>query len=259
MNKRFLVILLPLLLASCDLTSGSSQQQSSGNSEQTSQTETEGEKQEQENQQEHQEEQHQEEHHEEQHQEEHHEEQTGGDEGNTEEKQGISLDEWHNYYFHDGHYFCYDPDWDFYYGTTYEPISSCKYENPNEDLDYSGIKFYDKKQYLVSPTFNCYPKIEMRITFWFSSKTTSDYKATENEPQFKIEEYNSSNKLINTDKIEIARSNVPHDNTAYVKKIYITQNAMTHFHIRFNNFVPNGGSGYMPVICEIGLKGWPRV
>lgn len=171
----------------------------------------------------------------------------------------ISLDEWQHYEFHDGHKPAWNDDWDFYFGDTYKPVSSCFYECPNEDLDYSGIKFSDKKQYLVSPNFVSYPKVEVRFQFWLSGKSSSKYKATANEPQFKIQEYDSSNNLINTENFELSKRDVHNDNTPTEKTFYILQNQMTHFAFRFNNFIPNGDTGYMPVLCKISLKGWPRV
>ncbi len=67
---------------------------------------------------------------------------SGENEGNTEENTGISLDEWREYEFHEGHEPAYHEDWDFYYGTTYEPMSNCLWENPNEKVDYNGIEFF---------------------------------------------------------------------------------------------------------------------
>ncbi len=181
---------------------------------------------------------------------------TGENEGNTQENTGISLDEWKEYEFHDGHEPAYHEDWDFYYGTTFEPFSNCLWENPNEDVDYSGIEFFDKKQYMESPIFVSYPKVEVRFEFWFSSHQSTKYKATSGEPQFKIDEYNSANTLINTDSIEIQKSDVPKNNTALKKTLYIKQGTMTHFNIKFNNFIPNNDSGYTAILCKISLKGW---
>lgn len=250
MKKSILLALLPLILASCTTTkpqeennstftptpqqtetgeggnSGSTEQQQGGNNQET---------------------------------------QTGGQEQsetgtntNVEHPTNtqISLDEWKNYAFHDGHEPCWNDEWDFYYGTTHNPISGCFFENPNEKVDYSGIDFSDKKQYLMSPNFESYLKVEVKFTFWFSSHTSSRYKAEKNQPQFKIEEYNSSNKLINTDVLEIEKSDIPNNNTAKEIKIYIRQSSMTHFDLRFNNFIANGDSGYTAELCDVALKGW---
>mgnify|MGYP003301220440 CR=1 FL=1 len=181
---------------------------------------------------------------------------TEGGGGQQEETNGISLDEWREYEFHDGHEPVYHEDWDFYYGTTFEPMSNCLWKNPNEKVDYSGIEFFDKKQYMESPIFKSYVKLEVRFQFWFSSHQSTKYKATKNEPQFKIEEYNSKNVLINTDPINIEKSDIPKNNTALERKIYIHQNTMTHFNLRFNNFIENGDSGYTAILCKISLKGW---
>lgn len=194
-----------------------------------------------------------------QHEDEEEEENTGENEENHQQNSNISLDEWQEYEFHNGHKPAWNDDWDFYYGDTYKPLNSCFFECPNENLDYSGIKFFDKKEYLISPNFNSYPKVEVRFQFWMSAKTGSKYKAVANEPQFKIEEFDSTNKLINTDNLFIEKSDVHNNNTPTEKKLYITQNKMSSFIVRFNNFVPNGDSGYMPVLCKISLKGWQYV
>ena len=185
----------------------------------------------------------------------HENEYTGENEENHQQNSNILLDEWKDYEFHDGHKPAWNDEWDFYYGDTYKPLNSCFYECPNEALDYSGIKFYDKKEYLVSPNFSSCPKVEVKFQFWMSAKTGSKYKAVANEPQFKIEEFDSTNRLINTDNLFIEKSDVHTDNTPTEIKLDITQSKMTSFIVRFNNFVPNGSSGYMPVLCKISLKG----
>lgn len=180
---------------------------------------------------------------------------TGENEGNTQENTGISLDEWKEYEFHNGHKPAYNSDWIFDYGGSINP-RGCLWENPNEAVDYSGIEFSDKKQFLSSPTFNTYPKVEMRFQFWFSAHNKG--KFTNGEPTFKIEEYSETEKLLNTDIIDIKRSNIPNNNTALEKRIYVTQNSMTHFKLQFNNRIANGSGDYTPILCKISLKGWPK-
>lgn len=180
---------------------------------------------------------------------------TGENEGNTQENAGISLDEWKEYEFHNGHKPAYNSDWIFDYGGSINP-RGCLWENPNEAVDYSGIEFSDKKQFLSSPTFNTYPKVEMRFQFWFSAHNKG--KFTNGEPTFKIEEYSETEKLLNTDIIDIKRSDIPNNNTALEKRIYVTQSSMTHFKLQFNNRIANGSGDYTPILCKISLKGWPK-
>ena len=179
------------------------------------------------------------------------------EEEDDEDEQGLNLDEWQNWTFSDGNKPQYSEDWDFYYGTSFEP-SGCLWENPKVE-EYNGIEFFDKKQYLESPVFKSYPKVEVRFEFWFSSHQSNKYKATDNEPQFKIEEYDSKENSVGVDTIEIAKSDIPKNNTTREKRIYITNSKMTHFNLKFNNFIPNGDSGYTAILYKVSLKGWPQV
>ena len=179
----------------------------------------------------------------------------GENEENHLENADISLDDWKEYEFHNGHKPAYNSDWIFDYGGSINP-RGCLWENPNEAVDYSGIEFSDKKQFLSSPTFNTYPKVEMRFQFWFSAHNKG--KFTNGEPTFKIEEYSETEKLLNTDIIDIKRSDIPNNNTALEKRIYVTQSSMTHFKLRFNNRIANGSGDYTPILCKISLKGWPK-
>lgn len=236
MKKSIIVFLfLPFLLGSCDPNGQSIKTPTEEQDKQQDNDESAEEKQQQDIQ--------------------HEKEYTGENEENHQQNSNILLDEWKDYEFHDGHKPAWNDEWDFYYGDTNKPLNSCFYECPNEALDYSGIKFYDKKEYLVSPNFSSCPKVEVKFQFWMSAKTGSKYKAVANEPQFKIEEFDSTNRLINTDNLFIEKSDVHTDNTPTEMKLDITQSKMTSFIVRFNNFVPNGNSGYMPVLCKISLKG----
>lgn len=183
-------------------------------------------------------------------------ENTGENEGNIQENVGISLDEWKEYEFHNGHEPAYNSDWIFDYGGSKNP-GGCLWENPNKKVDYSGIEFSDKKQFLSSPIFNTYPKVEMRFQFWFSAHNKG--KSTNGQPTFKIEEYSETEKLINTDTFEIVRSEIPNNNTALEKRIYVIQSSMTHFKLKFNNTIANGSGDYTPILCKISLKGWQYV
>lgn len=69
----------------------------------------------------------------------------GENEENHQENSNISLDEWQEYEFHNGHKPQYNSDWLFFHGDSQEPHGSL-WENPNEEVDYSGIEFHDKKQ-----------------------------------------------------------------------------------------------------------------
>lgn len=240
------LLLLPLMLGACDFNPSNQGENTSG---QTQQNEEE-------------EESSNHNHHQpinhngDDEEEEEEEENTGENEGNTQENTGISLDEWKEFEFHNGHKPTYNPDWVFDFGGSINP-RGCLWENPNEAVDYSGIEFSDKKQFLSSPIFNTYPKVEMRFQFWFSSHNKG--KSTNGEPTFKIEEYSETEKLLNTDIIDIQRSDIPNNNTALEKRIYVTQSSMTHFKLQFNNRIANGSGDYTPILCKISLKGWPKV
>ena len=229
MKKAILALLaLPLLLCSCDTTSGQQQPGQNTNGEGSSQTTTgEG-------------------------------IQTGGETGggtttHEDNPNGYNLDEWHNWSFSDGTHPCYDDDWDFYYGDSHKPAGQL-WENTNYK-EYSGMEFV-KNCYAISPQFDSYLKVEMRFYFWFSSHQSSKYNATDNQPQFLIEEYDSNNKLLGTDKIEIAKSDIPKNNTPKECKVYVFQNKMTWFKLKFNNYIENSQGGYSAILTSVGLKGW---
>lgn len=167
----------------------------------------------------------------------------------------ISLDNWVNYEFHNGHIPDYPTGWNFYYGDSLNP-NGALWENPNKKVDYSGIDFKDKNMFLVSPNFESYPRIEVRFEFWFNSHTSDKYKATKNEPTFKVKEFDEKSTLLNADEINFVRSDVPNNNTAYTKTLYIRQQKMSYFILKFNNFIDNGNSSYTPVLTKISLKGW---
>lgn len=171
------------------------------------------------------------------------------------ENPAISLDEWVNYEFHEGHYACYPDEWDFYFGDSYKPNGPL-WDNPNQKVDYSGVDFKDKNMFLVSPALQSYPKIEVRLEIWFNSHTSGNYKAKDNQPTFIVKEFDEESTLLNTDTVDFKRSDVPTNNTVYEKKFYIRQPEMLYFILKLNNFVPNGNSGYSPVLTRISLKGF---
>lgn len=169
----------------------------------------------------------------------------------------ILLDDYVTYTFHDGNTPQYNDDWDFYYGTSYKPNGDL-WQNPTSSFPYSGIEFHDKNQYLVSPLFKSYEKLEVRFEFWFSSHDSTKYKAEKDKSQFIIEEYNDSNIKCGADEIVISRSDIPTNSKSKEFRTYIFNNSMTSFHLKFNNFIPNGDSGYTAVLCSITLHGWPN-
>ena len=173
---------------------------------------------------------------------------------NTDDTTVFSLENWEYFTFHDGREPEYNENWTFYYGTSKNPGGRL-WENPNSN--YSGPEFI-KNCYIVSPTFKSWTKIECRFTFWFSSHQSNSYNASSNQPQFKLESYDSSSKLLETQDIEITRSDVPNNNTAYVRQVYIRQATATHFILRWNNYIPNSQGGYSAILCDVGLRGWPN-
>ncbi len=167
----------------------------------------------------------------------------------------FSLENWENFSFHEGNEPVYNDYWTFYYGSSKNPNGRL-WQNPSENSSYSGVEFVKNCQ-IISPLFNSWTKIECRFTFWFSSHTSSSYSATANQPQFKLESYDSNSTLLETQNIEITKSNIPNNNSPYVKQIYITQPTATHFILKWNNYIANGSSGYSAILCDVGLKGWP--
>ncbi len=167
-----------------------------------------------------------------------------------------SLQEKTEFTWHDGREPDYAQDWEFYLGTSNNPGGSL-WTNPNESSNYSGVEL-EKNSLIVSPAFESWLKVEMHFTLWFSSHISDKYKASDNQPQFYVEAYNSVGALLSRTEINIARSDVPKDNTAKDVKVYIREETMSFFILRFNNFIPNGNSGgYTAILCDASLKGWP--
>ena len=194
---------------------------------------------------------------------------TGGDSGSATNKIDItdyipdntppySLSDYTNFTWHDGRTPQHCEDWTVIYGTSVNPVNSAFWTNPNEKVNYSGVEF--KKNMMVSsPAFNSWKKVEARFTLWFSSHSSSSYQAANNKPQLLLESYNSQGSLLYTHEINIARSDVPTNNTPKEIKVYITQETMTFFVLKFNNFIPNGSGGYTAILCDAMLRGWPQV
>ncbi len=57
-------------------------------------------------------------------------------------------------------------------------------------------------------------------------------------------------------KIDIIKSDIPKNNTTGMVKVYIKNQTMTHFVLKFNNYIANGNSGYSAILCDATLKGW---
>lgn len=208
---------------------------------------------------------HQEEgHHEEEHQEEHHdddnedqeEEHHDDDNDDQEEEHGdyqYSLNDYTNFAWHNGHEPEYAGNWEYHIKDTINP-GGALWENPNESVDYSGVVFKDRNSYIISPTFKSWKKVEVRLSLWFSS---NQKEATKDAPQMYIEEYSSTNQLLGKDEINIARSDVPSNNTPYISKHYLKNSSMSYFILRHNNYVYNGNNAsYYLVLTEATLKGW---
>ena len=164
------------------------------------------------------------------------------------------LSDYTDFAFHEGHEPTYHDDWSFYYGTSLNP-SGRLWKNPNEKLEASGIDFI-KNTFLISPLFDSWKKVEIRFNFWFSAKTSDKYKATSGQPQFILEGYNLEGEKVSTQDIQIERSDVPNNNTSKWFTQYIKEPSMRFFVLRWNNYIPNGNSGYSAVICDAKLKGW---
>ncbi|MBQ0008903.1 MAG: hypothetical protein KBS97_01335 [Firmicutes bacterium] len=166
----------------------------------------------------------------------------------------LSLDNWVNCPFTDKYGPFYADGWDFYHGDSHKP-NGALWKNPSK-LELSGIDFDDRNMFLISPNLESYKKVEVRLDIWFNHHTSDRYKATKNEPTFKIHEFDSECNLLNIDEVNFVRSNVPSSNTTYEKQFYIFQPSMSYFIIKCNNFIDNGASSYSAVITQISLKGW---
>lgn len=167
----------------------------------------------------------------------------------------LSLEDYTSFEFHGGHEPEYNDAWNFYYGDSHNP-NGCLWENPNESVDYSGIEFKENC-FIVSPKFNSWNKLEIRLNFWFTLHTSNKYSAVNGQPQFKLEMYNSSDKLISVTDILIEKSDVPTNNTTREIRTYIFEPTATFFILRWNNYVPNKQGGYGQILCDATLKGWP--
>lgn len=168
------------------------------------------------------------------------------------ENSPLELSDKTDFTWHDGREPEHNPYWDFYIGTS-KNTNGVLWENPK--ADYSGPEF-KKNCYVVSPMFQTWKKIEVHLYFWCSSHTSDKYKAAKNEPQLIIEEYDKNgNRLNETFEIEIARSDVPNNGPLHIKK-YLDEDNCSFFIVRFNNYIPNGESGYSLVLCDASLKGW---
>ena len=166
-----------------------------------------------------------------------------------------SLSDWTNFTWHDGREPDYCDGWDFYYGTSHNP-NGCLWTNPNTKANYSGVEL-KKDTLIISPAFESWSKIEVRFTFWFNSHSSNSYQAANNKPQFLLQAYDNKGSLLSTDEIEISRSDVPTNNTPKEIKTYIREPNMYFFVLKFNNFIPNGSTGYTAILCDASLKGWP--
>ena len=113
-----------------------------------------------------------------------------------------------------------------------------------------------KNTYVVSPLFDSWKKVEIRFNFWFSSHTSSSYKATEGKPQFILEGYSETGEKLTSEEISIAKSDIPNNNTSKWITYYLRDTSMRFFVLRWNNYIPNGNSGYSAVLCYAKLKGW---
>lgn len=166
-----------------------------------------------------------------------------------------SLNEWTNFTWHDGGEPDYPDYWQFYYGTSKNP-NGCLWTNPNEKANYSGVELKENS-FIASPALASWLKVEIRFTFWFSAHSSSNYQAAKNKPQFVLEAYNDQGTLLSSQDIEISRDDVPKNNTAKTITKYIREESMSFFILRFNNFIPNGNTGYTAILCDAALKGWP--
>lgn len=171
------------------------------------------------------------------------------------ENDPYSLSDKTKFTWHDGREPDYSPDWQFYYGTSLNP-NGCLWTNPNEKSEYSGVELKENS-FIVSPVFNSWLKVEINFSFWFNSHTSDKYKAANNRAQFILEAYTNDGNLISTQEINIERSDVPSNNTPKNFRQYIREETMSFFILRFNNFIPNGNSGYTAVLCDASLQGWP--
>lgn len=185
---------------------------------------------------------------------EHHEQEHHEEEHHEDGDYQYSLNDYTNFYWHDGHKPCFAPDWEYHIKDTVNPQSSAFWENPNESVDYSGVVFKDRNSYIISPTFKSWKKVEIKFTFWFSN---NNKEASKDNPQMYIEEYSSSNQLLGKQEVKIARNEVPKDNNPLKRTYYIRNTFMSYFILRHNNYVYNGNNAsFYVVLSEARLKGW---
>lgn len=174
---------------------------------------------------------------------------------NTTKDVKYSLDEWTTFPFYDDYGPCHNPDFEYYYGSSKNP-NGVLYTCPNEKAHGDGVAFEKYTQYMISPTFKSWKKVEIRFNLYFASKTSASYKSTKDKPQVLIEKFDLSGKSLGNEEIYLSKSDIPTTGTTYEKKIYIREASMSYYKFKFNNTIANGDSGYTIVVHEVSMKGW---
>lgn len=162
-----------------------------------------------------------------------------------------SLENYTDFTWHD-HGPEYAENWTFYHGTSKNPNGSLW---GSVDDKYCGVEFTENC-YIVSPTLKSWKKTEVHFYFWYSSHQSSRYNADSKKSQLVIDMYDENEVKVGSEEIFIKRTDVPTNNTTGDVKIYLRNTKMTHFVLKFNNYIPNSQGGYSAVLCDAKLKGW---
>lgn len=169
-----------------------------------------------------------------------------------------TIEDWTNWKFYDEYGPMHNDDWEYLYGTSYNP-NGVLFTTPNDKHTGDGIIFEEKgKQSITSPTFQAWKKVEVRYTLWFSNKTGKKGQNKDGDPTLIFDMYSINGTKVGTQNVTIEKSKVPSNNTTYELKFYLANENMNYFKMTYNSPVRiNDDSGYAVVIHEISMKGWP--
>ncbi|MCQ2776102.1 MAG: hypothetical protein MJ217_00025 [Bacilli bacterium] len=174
-----------------------------------------------------------------------------------EKKIDYTIDEWTNWQFYDDYGPTHNEDWEYLYGTSYNP-NGVLFTTPNNKHTGDGIIFEDKgKQSITSPTFKAWKKVEIRYQLWFSNKTGKKGQNKKDDPTLIFDMYSLNGTKLGSENITIEKSKVPDNNVCYELKFYLRNINMNYFKMTYNSPVRiNDDTGYAVVIHEISMRGW---
>lgn len=115
-----------------------------------------------------------------------------------------------------------------------------------------GVKFSHKYYGLQTPVVTSYVKLEIR--FHISSVNGNSQKKEEDEPIFHIYGYDDTGHYIQVDYLEQGRITKAQENTDV--KVYVRNENISYLEFRLNAFPYKGNQCYNFGIDKISIKGW---